>query len=169
MSTILTLLFIGHSALVATPSPSTTATATLTGKSGSDVLGKVDFKESAAGLDVTYRIEGLEKNSRHGFHIHEKGDCSSADAKSAGPHYAPIAKTGGTSIDSPQKHAGDLPEINADETGVAAGTFSIPRLSVDEKLGIENRSIVVHGGPDDPTKKSPPRIACGVIKGGTIQ
>ena len=139
------------------------AMADLDSKSNSKAKGHVHFTQSQEGLLVEYKVEGLAKNKKHGFHIHEKGDCSSKDAKSAGPHYMPIAETGGTAKDSPKKHAGDLPMISSNNEGVAEGRFMVTTVTLDAENPVRGRAIIVHGGPDNPRKNSPPRIACGVI------
>lgn len=144
--------------------PAAKATATLESKNKSTVKGTVNFTENASGgLDIHYTLEGLKKNQNHGFHIHEKGDCSSADGKSAGTHYMKVGETGGTSTDTPAKFAGDLPQIKADKNGKAEGTITVTGLTVDKNNPIDGRAIIVHGGPDDPSKASAPRVACGVI------
>lgn len=140
------------------------AFATLEPKNGSRVSGTVDFEETSTGLKVGYSITGLKPNQEHGFHVHEHGDCSSPDGKSAGTHYAPIAPTGGTSLDTPQLYAGDLPMVKSDASGRAMGTFEVAKLSINGQFGVKDRAIMVHGGPDDPKKKSAPRVGCGVIK-----
>lgn len=149
---------------ISTAQDITQAEATLESKSKSKVSGKITFAEVKEGLKVDYKISGLKKDQQHGFHIHEKGDCSAPNAKSAGQHYIEIAPKDGTSLDSPKRYAGDFPQLKADNQGVATGSFVVPLLSVNKTNPIENRAIVVHGGPDDPKQKSPPRIACGVIK-----
>lgn len=140
------------------------AKADMESKSNSEAKGEVNFTQSAEGLLVEYNIEGLEKNKKHGFHVHEKGDCSSPDAKSAGRHYKQLAPMGGTAKDSPQKHAGDLPMITANNEGKAEGRFVVKSVTLDSENPIRGRAIIVHGGPDNPRKNSPPRIACGVIR-----
>ncbi len=130
----------------------------------SSATGTVTFLETKAGVKVQYNIRGLGKNARHGFHIHEKGDCSSPDGKSAGPHYHKIAETGGTSSDNPQKFAGDMPELKADKNGEASGSFFMRHISLSEQNPIIGRAVIVHGGKDDITKPSAPRIACGKIE-----
>ncbi len=141
-----------------------TAEAKMEAKSGSKAKGTVMFEETAAGLKVSYDLSGLAKSSKLGFHIHEKGDCGGKDAKAAGKHYKEIAPTGGTSTDNPQKYAGDLPEIDSDAQGVAKGSFEISQVSLKKDHPIEGLALIIHGGPDDVTKKSAPRIACGIIK-----
>src|SRR5438045_3429515 len=67
------------------------ATATLESKSGSHVTGTVTFTKSGDDVEVAGDIQGLNPG-KHGFHIHEKGDCSAADAASAGGHFNPTHK-----------------------------------------------------------------------------
>src|ERR1700746_3900644 len=90
----------------------TKATATLQSKSNSHVTGTVTFTKSGDDVEVTGDIEGLSPG-QHGFHIHEKGDCSAPDAASAGGHFNPTNKPHG-SPDAPDHHAGDMPMLQAD-------------------------------------------------------
>lgn len=140
------------------------AKAELQSRNGSKVNGTVEFVQGEKTIQVQYKFEGLGKQKNYGFHIHEIGDCSSPDAKSAGPHYLPIAPTGGTAKDSPQKHAGDMPQVTSDSNGRAEGYFSIGGLTINEENAIMGRAVVLHGGPDNPNKPAPPRISCGVIR-----
>ena len=140
------------------------AKADLEAKSGSKIKGTVMFEETTDGLKVSYDMSGLKAGKDHGFHVHEKGDCSSKDGKSAGPHYMKVADSPGTSKENPAKYAGDLPMIKADAKGMAKGEFVVKGLSVDQENPIKDRAIMVHGGPDDVKKPSAPRVACGVIK-----
>ncbi len=60
---------------------------------GGDVKGVVTFTEVADGVRVDANITGL-KPGNHGFHVHEFGDCTSADASAApggaaGGHFNP--------------------------------------------------------------------------------
>lgn len=142
----------------------TMAHAKMISKSGSQVGGSFDFKETNHGLEIKYDLAGLPKNKTLGVHIHEKGDCSSLDAKSAGDHYAKIAPTGGTSLDFPGKYAGDLPPLQSDEFGKASGSFLVAQLSLVSGHTIKDRAIIIHGGPDNINEKSAPRIACGKIE-----
>ncbi len=142
----------------------THAAAVMQPRNNSKAKGEVKFDETPEGLKVTYKLQGLKPNANLGFHIHDFGDCSSKDAKSAGSHYAEIAPTGGTAADSPAKHAGDLPQVKTDSKGMAEGSFVAQQLSIDNEYPIAGRAIIVHGGPDDPSKKAPARIACGEIK-----
>src|SRR5215472_9837467 len=55
------------------------ATAKLESKSGSSVTGEAEFTEKKDGVEVSIQIKGA-KPGTHGVHLHEKGDCSAADA-----------------------------------------------------------------------------------------
>src|ERR1043165_9670671 len=86
-------LFISAAVLCAAVSmayaqDATKATVKLEPKSGSKVTGTVTFTKSGDQVEVTGDIENLSPG-KHGFHIHDKGDCSVADAASAGPHFNP--------------------------------------------------------------------------------
>ncbi len=50
-------------------------------KSGSKLVGTATFKEVPEGVHVVVDVSGI-LTRQHGVHVHEKGDCSSADAKS---------------------------------------------------------------------------------------
>src|SRR3954451_15303821 len=69
----------------------TKATCKLEPKSGSQVTGTVTFTKVGDEVQVVADIQGL-KPGKHGFHIHEKGDCSAPDAASAGAHFNPTTK-----------------------------------------------------------------------------
>jgi len=64
------------------------ATCKLESKSGSEATGMVTFTKTGDNVQVVGDITGL-KPGKHGIHIHEKGDCSAADAASAGAHFNP--------------------------------------------------------------------------------
>jgi len=70
----------------------------------------------------------------------------------------------------PERHAGDLGNINFDKQGVAAFNFVVGGISVSsgKKDGIIGRSVIVHAAADDletdPTGNSGGRVACGIIK-----
>lgn len=142
------------------------AQAKLESRSGSRATGTVDFQQANEGLRIDYNVQGLKPNGTFGFHIHEKGDCSSADAKSAGSHYHKLSETGGTSKDTPGTFAGDLPQLRSNSKGEAKGNFTITRVSLNQTNPVAGRAIMVHDGPDDVSKPSAPRIACGVIISG---
>ena len=146
--------------------------ARLASTKGSQVTGTLQFFPLAeGGVRVQGRVEGLAPNSEHGFHIHEKGDCSSGDGLSAGGHFNPAQQAHGKFGDSKAHHLGDLPSLDADTQGVATIDFVSKNLTLDRgSNGILGRSLIVHNDPDDyttqPTGNSGARLACAVIERG---
>jgi len=139
------------------------ATATLEPKSGSKVKGEVTFTQDGSGVRATGEITGLTAG-RHGFHLHEKGDCSAPDAESAGGHFNPEGKKHGGPA-SAERHAGDFGNITANASGIATVNATIAGVSVASIMG---KGLVVHAMADDektdPSGNSGARIACGVVK-----
>jgi superoxide dismutase, Cu-Zn family len=143
------------------------ATAKLEARSGSTVAGEVMFSTAGDGLLVRARLSGLQPNAEHGFHVHDKGDCSAPDASSAGGHFNPGGTAHGHHA-SGSRHAGDLPNIKADGEGRAIYEARVTGLALGGAYGVVGRSVVVHRDPDDyksqPAGNSGPRVACGVIR-----
>jgi superoxide dismutase, Cu-Zn family len=144
------------------------ASATLESRSGSSTKGTVNFVSQGHDVLVTGTISGLRPNAEHGFHVHEKGDCSAPDATSAGGHFNPDGKSHGMPGHGAH-HSGDMPNIKSDANGNAVYSAKISGLAVDTgKNGIIGKSVVIHRDPDDyksqPAGNSGPRIACGLIK-----
>ena len=144
------------------------ASANLDSRSGSNVKGTVNFVWQGHDVLVTGNFSGLKPNSEHGFHVHEKGDCSAPDATSAGGHFNPDTKVHGMP-GSGANHAGDMPNIKADANGNATYSAKLSGFAVNTgSNGIVGRSVVVHRDPDDyksqPAGNSGPRIACGLIQ-----
>lgn len=140
---------------------------TLEAKSGSSVSGSMHFSEHHGMVRMRGTVRGLEANSEHGFHVHEKGDCSAADAASAGGHFNP-GNTAHGAASAALHHAGDLPSLKADAQGVASIDVTVSGVTLGEgPTSIKGRSLVVHGKPDDfttqPSGNAGPRVACGVI------
>ena len=144
------------------------ASANMTPASGSLVSGRLQLMAMGKGVHIHGEIGGLAPNSIHGFHIHEKGDCSAADASSAGGHFNPAGVAHGSPEASPH-HAGDLDNITADAKGVARINTHVPNVSLggEPARDILGRALIVHAAPDDyasqPAGNSGARIACGVI------
>lgn len=143
------------------------AKAVLDARSGSVVAGEVSFSPATDGLLVRARLSGLKANTEHGFHVHDKGDCSAPDGSSAGGHFNPGGAAHGHHA-SGSSHAGDLPNIKADGEGKAVYEARVMGLALNGANGVVGRSVVVHRDPDDyrsqPAGNSGPRIACGVIR-----
>ena len=144
------------------------ATIMLRPASGSLVSGKLSAQPVAGGVRITGEIGGVARGSAHAIHIHEKGDCSAADATSAGGHFNPAQQPHGR-VGSGPHHGGDMDNIVADGNGVAQ--VDVQALGVTLGGGATNiggRAIVVHAMPDDytsqPAGNAGARVACGVIQ-----
>lgn len=135
--------------------------------STSSIRGEVLFYQLLSGVYIKAYIVGIpETNSNgeqmrfHGFHIHERGNCSmgtpSDPFPSTGDHYNPENQLH-------PFHAGDLPPILS-ANGVGILSVFTNAFNVRDIL---SRSIILHDSPDDfttqPSGNSGKKIACGVI------
>lgn len=128
--------------------------------------GTVTFTQKGDKVLVVANISGLTPGS-HGFHVHEKGDCSAADGMSAGGHFNPGGKPHGNPHQG-EHHAGDMPMLEADANGNALLTTELSSMALrDGPANIIGKAVIVHVSPDDfktqPTGNSGARMACGVI------
>ena len=144
------------------------AVATLEPTKGNSVRGTVTFTQSGHKVQVTAMVTGLKPNAEHGFHVHEKGDCSSADAMSAAGHFNPAGKPHGNVHAGGERHAGDLPNLKADASGNASTSFEAMGISVGGGAAdIVGRGLIVHRDPDDyksqPAGNAGARLACAAI------
>ena len=145
-----------------------TALAQLQPTRASTVTGTVRFEQSSNGVvRVSGEVRGLKPGAEHGFHIHEKGDCSSGDGVSAGGHFNPSGKPHGHH-GMGEHHTGDLPSLRADAQGVATFNFESRSIAVGSGSNdVVGRGLIVHRDPDDyatqPTGNAGPRLACAVI------
>ncbi|HEY6877178.1 MAG TPA: superoxide dismutase family protein [Polyangiales bacterium] len=146
-----------------------TASAQLEPKSGNTTLkGHVQFRATPVGVKLVLHVEGAPPG-QHGAHIHEKGDCSDPEAKSAGGHWNPAGHKHGAPPPE-ASHLGDLGNLTVGEDGtgqleVTSEAWKIGDGSAEDLIG---KAVVIHGGPDDlvsdPAGNSGPRIGCGVIQ-----
>ncbi|RNF83898.1 superoxide dismutase family protein [Montanilutibacter psychrotolerans] len=147
------------------------ASATVAPASGSLVSGKLSLTPMTGGVRVSGELGGLGRGSTHAIHIHEKGDCSAADASSAGAHFNPAAATHGK-VGGGAHHAGDMDNIVASADGVARVDVHAEGVTLGGGAAndIAGRALVVHAAPDDyssqPAGNAGARVACAVI---TIQ
>lgn len=119
------------------------------------------------GIHIVADVTGLTPNQKHGFHIHEYGDCSADDASSAGAHFDPSGFLHGAP-DSATRHIGDLGNLEADSKGVAHYDRIDKVITFTGANSIIGKSLIVHEREDDfttqPTGNAGARIACGVIE-----
>jgi Cu-Zn family superoxide dismutase len=137
-------------------------------KSGSNVTGTAEFSEKNGKVTFTAKISGL-KPGVHAIHIHEKADCSAADASSAGGHWNPTFKKHGK-WGSAEYHKGDIGNFTADESGNGQITLSTDEWCIgcgDANKDILGKGLIVHEGTDDfttqPTGNAGGRVACSAI------
>lgn len=132
---------------------------------GNDVRGTVTFTKDGDEVMVHAELTGLSPG-KHGFHIHQYGDCSAPDGTSAGGHYNPTNKKHGAPSDE-ERHVGDLGNVTAGEDGKATLDWRDPVIALNGAHSIVGHAIIVHAGEDDlksqPTGDAGARVACGVI------
>ena len=133
---------------------------------GNSASGSVTFRQQGSQVMVTADISGLKPNAEHGFHVHDKGDCSASDGMSTGGHYNPTAQPHGPQAAG--HHAGDMPSLKADADGKVRSSFALTGVSIGPAgTDLVGHGLIVHAQPDDymtqPTGNAGARIACGVI------
>jgi superoxide dismutase, Cu-Zn family len=149
----------------------TVAKADIEAKSGSKVKGTANFTDDGkGGLVLRVEVTGATPGE-HAVHIHEKGDCSSPDGKSAGDHWNPThMEHGKWGAPGEHFHLGDIGNLMVTPDG--KGTITLETTKWSAGTGTTNdivgHAVVVHGGIDDfksqPAGNAGPRIGCGVIK-----
>ena len=147
--------------------PSKQATATIGSASGSDVTGSAVFKQSGDSIALNVEIQNAAPGV-HAVHIHEKGDCSSPDGKSAGGHWNPTDVPHGEWGEG-EFHLGDIGNMTVGEDGtgkieLTADQWEMGTGSIRDIVG---KGIIVHAGADDftsqPSGAAGARIGCGAI------
>lgn len=142
------------------------ATAALQPTLGNTASGTAVLRQRGDHVVLHARFAGLTPGA-HGFHIHERGDCSAPDGSSAGAHFNPGGAAHGDPAGSAH-HAGDLPMLIANNAGNATLEYAISGASLEGgATSLVGRALIVHAAPDDyrsqPAGNSGARVACGVI------
>lgn len=159
------------SSTATTPAAVSTAKAAnvnLASASASLVSGRLSVVPMRDGVHLTGEVGGLAPNSTHAIHIHEKGDCSAADASSAGGHFNPAGAPHGK-VGSGAHHGGDMDNLVADAEGVAKVDVHASGVTLGGGAAndVAGRAVIVHASADDyrtqPTGNAGGRIACGII------
>jgi superoxide dismutase, Cu-Zn family len=141
--------------------------AVLSPTEGNQTTGVVTFKPVEKGrVEIEAKLTGLPPNSKHAIHIHQYGDLTSKDGKSAGDHYNPMHHPHALP-DKENRHAGDFGNLESDENGNANFKLTVDNISLAGRLSpIIGRGVVVHAKLDDgsqPSGNAGDRIAVGVI------
>ncbi len=140
-------------------------------KSDSNVEGTVTFVAADGKVAMSASFSGLTPGE-HAIHLHEKADCSAADATSTGGHWNPTSQPHGKWGDEGGYHLGDIGNFNADEEGNATLQFETDRWCIgcgDPNRDILGKAVIVHEGSDDftsqPSGAAGPRVSCtGIIQ-----
>ncbi|RFN60143.1 superoxide dismutase family protein [Marixanthomonas ophiurae] len=146
-----------------------TVTIQLESKSESSATGTVSFTEKDGVVKMEAKLTGLEPGM-HAIHIHEKGDCSAPDGKSAGGHWNPTFEQHGKWGDAEGYHKGDIGNFEANENGDGSIAMQTDEWCIgcdDSKKNILGKGIIVHQGADDftsqPSGAAGARVSCGGI------
>jgi Cu-Zn family superoxide dismutase len=143
------------------------AIAVLMPRAGTEVSGTVTFTQTGEGVVVVAKIAGVSPGL-HGFHLHEKGDCSAPDFTSTGGHFNPTGDPHGGPDDT-IRHAGDFGNILVEEDGTGRLELLTSMLTVDPDAEntVIGRAVILHEGEDDlesqPTGAAGARLACGTV------
>lgn len=143
------------------------AIATIGPASESSVTGTAVFTQNGTQITLTIEIQNASPGI-HAVHIHEKGDCSSPDGKSAGGHWNPTGVAHGKWGEG-EFHLGDIGNISVGEdgTGSIELTTDLWEIGTGSDVDVVGRGIIVHAGADDftsqPSGAAGARIGCGAI------
>ncbi|HEV7632925.1 MAG TPA: superoxide dismutase family protein [Steroidobacteraceae bacterium] len=149
--------------------PAVTALVALAPTRDSKTSGTLTLVSEQGVVSINGQVGGLEPGSKHGFHVHEKGNCSARDASSAGGVFTPetVATKDDSRLDAHQ--LGEVMNIEADDKGTAQVRIRLVGVSLKDggPGDLKGKSIIVHAQPDDPAAQpasdSGDRSACGVI------
>ena len=158
-----------------------TATVALQGSpDDSDFSGTVTLTQEGNGVRIVADLQGVDVAGKHGFHVHENGDCSHAHEAggkhftSAGSHFNPTGSEHACPPTEP-RHAGDLGNIEVGANGAGRMEMTTTGLSLSGPNSVVGKAIILHAKADDcktqPTGDAGDRLACGVVtmSGGTGQ
>ena len=141
----------------------------LNSKSGSNVTGKVVFKQEKGVVSMVALMEGLDEGE-HAIHLHESADCSSDDGKSTGGHWNPTGQPHGKWGDAKGYHKGDIGNFMADANGNGTINFYTQEWCIgcgDPNKDIVGKAVIVHQGTDDftsqPSGAAGARVSCGGV------
>ena len=160
------VLGAGSLGLSAQAPPAAKATVKLAPTANQTARGEVTFTAESGGVHVVGTFSGLVYGE-HGFHVHEKGDCSAPDGTSAGGHFNPATQPH-AAREATARHVGDLGNLKADPYGLARVDFVDKTLSLSGPNSIIGKAVIIHEKADDfttqPTGNAGARQACGVIE-----
>lgn len=131
--------------------------------------GYATLTTAPGGVLIAVEVADLPPEAWVAFHIHETGSCDPAMGhESAGGHFNPTNTQHGYLTET-GPHAGDMPNLWVDASGVARAQVFNPHvvLTKGENLA-RGRALMIHAAPDDfktqPSGGAGDRLACAVIK-----
>lgn len=167
LTIVLIIIFNGY--FISGYNQSATVKTNIQAKNSSSLKGFVEFEEKEDKVIMHVEISNASPGL-HAIHIHEKGDCSSADGKSAKGHWNPTETKHGE-WQHEHFHRGDIDNLKANKEGEATLEFSTDLWCLgcaDEKKNIIGKSIIIHQKEDDfhsqPSGAAGKRIGCAVIR-----
>src|SRR5690606_27554788 len=112
---------------------------------GMKLKGEVDLEETSDGVEIEVEIKDASPGM-HGFHIHEKGDCSDLPGESMGAHFNPDGKAHMLPHEGDARHLGDLGNIEVGDDGKGEAKFTVKGANLQEghSHSLLGRSFVVH-------------------------
>ena len=114
------------------------------------IKGRVIFTENINNKTVIIDISlsGLNKNAKHGFHIHESGDLTNK-CESLCAHFNPYKKQHGCP-GKKERHVGDLGNLHTDKNGNVNYILEDDCVKLrGVKANIIGRGLIIHADPDD--------------------
>jgi Cu-Zn family superoxide dismutase len=148
-------------------------THTLTSKvinNAGKTIGEIHLSARPEGVKIVIELSRISPGV-HAIHFHEKGICEPPNFKTAGGHFNPYGKEHGF-LNPRGVHAGDLPNIIANEKGIVKATILSKKLTLEQGnfnsiIRPEGTSIIIHAREDDyitdAARYSGNRIACSNI------
>ncbi|NJN27293.1 MAG: superoxide dismutase family protein [Cyclobacteriaceae bacterium] len=144
------------------------ARAEILNSSGSELKGEATFKTNKDGkVEFKLTLENVAPGE-HAVHLHENGDCSAADASSAGGHWNPTNEEHGKR-GTGSFHKGDIGNVTVGDDGKGEMEMIIEGWSIggNADSNILDKAVIIHAGADDftsqPSGAAGDRIGCGVI------
>ena len=143
------------------------AIATISPTSENSATGMAIFTQNGDQITLTIEIQNASPGI-HAVHIHENGDCSAPDGKSAGGHWNPTDVAHGKWGEG-EFHLGDIGNITVGEdgTGSIELTTDLWEIGTGSDVDVVGKGIIVHAEADDfisqPSGNAGARIGCGVI------
>lgn len=147
-----------------------TATAIINETNESGLTGKAVFTQDGDNIKFVISVANASPGE-HAVHIHETGDCSAPDGKSAGGHWNPTGVAHGKWGEG-EFHLGDIGNLTANAQGMGKLelTTNLWEMNTGSDIDFVGKAIIVHADADDfvsqPSGNAGPRIGCGVIEFG---